>query len=119
MENKVIVTVSLGAARTFILERKKPRKPPHRSSIKSSSNPAATSPIKGLKKHDDTDTRKAASASAATDGIKEKILLGNGSLLVMQGETQKNYTHEIPKERKIKEPRIVSLPFLGRKHGRQ
>lgn len=32
--------------------------------------------------------------------------LQNGSLLLMQGETQKNWLHSLPKAMKIKEPRI-------------
>ena len=64
--------------------------------------------------------KKVASAEA------KRWLLGNGSLLVMQGETQENwkvcllpicwleahlkFQHEIPKEPKIKEGRI-SLTF--------
>ncbi|KIM22477.1 hypothetical protein M408DRAFT_28706 [Serendipita vermifera MAFF 305830] len=40
----------------------------------------------------------------------KKWVLGNGSLLVMQGDTQENWKHEIPKEPKIKEGRI-SLTF--------
>jgi len=39
-----------------------------------------------------------------------KFKLGNGSLLVMHGDTQSNWTHEIPKEPKIREGRI-SLTF--------
>ena len=39
-----------------------------------------------------------------------KWKLGNGSLFVMQGETQQFWKHEIPKEPKIKEGRI-SLTF--------
>jgi len=36
--------------------------------------------------------------------------LGNGSLLIMQGDTQNNWKHEIPKEPKVKRGRI-SLTF--------
>jgi alkylated DNA repair dioxygenase AlkB len=32
--------------------------------------------------------------------------LENGSLLLMQGETQQNWLHSLPKAMKIKEPRI-------------
>ena len=42
-------------------------------------------------------------------GVK-KWTLGNGSLFVMQGDTQRFWKHEIPKEPKIKEGRI-SLTF--------
>ena len=81
IENKVIVTVSLGADRSWIMERKQPR---------------------GQK------------ASSPQDKIKKRWTLGGGSLLVMQGQTQKFYTHEIPKELKVKGPRIVSdIAIIG------
>ncbi|KDN39020.1 hypothetical protein K437DRAFT_259223 [Tilletiaria anomala UBC 951] len=95
LENKVIVTVSLGAARTFILERKKPRG--SKQATLSARGPADT-PSPKLKSSYDSDSQH------------KKIILGNGSLLVMQGYTQHNYTHEIPKERRIKDPRI-SITF--------
>lgn len=44
---------------------------------------------------------------------RTKFVLGNGSLLVMKGETQKHYKHEIPKELKVSEGRI-SLTFRQR-----
>jgi alkylated DNA repair dioxygenase AlkB len=71
VENKVIVTVSLGAPRTWIMEEKKPR-------------------------------------GSTEKGPRHKWILETGSLLVMQGSVQKTYTHEIPKEPKVKESRIVS-----------
>ena len=39
---------------------------------------------------------------------KEKVSLnlGNGSLLLMKGETQKNWVHSLPKSKKVKAPRI-------------
>lgn len=40
----------------------------------------------------------------------KKWQLANGSLVVMQGDTQLNYKHEIPKEAKVKTSRI-SLTF--------
>lgn len=45
---------------------------------------------------------------SADKGEKHKWVLENGSLLVMQGSVQQTYTHEIPKEPKVKESRIVS-----------
>ncbi|SJX60188.1 uncharacterized protein SRS1_11502 [Sporisorium reilianum f. sp. reilianum] len=77
IENKVIVTVSLGADRSWIMERK--------SSSKKE-------------------------VQAEKDKVKKRWTLAGGSLLVMQGETQKWYTHEIPKELKVKGPRI-SITF--------
>ena len=41
---------------------------------------------------------------------QHKLLLQKGSLLIMLGETQKHWQHEIPKMATIKEPRI-SLTF--------
>ncbi|KAG8956818.1 hypothetical protein FRC04_000296 [Tulasnella sp. 424] len=41
---------------------------------------------------------------------KKKWVLANGSLLVMQGDTQRNWKHEIPKELKVTQGRI-SLTF--------
>lgn len=43
-------------------------------------------------------------------GEKLKWTLENGSLLVMQGDTQLNWKHEIPKEPTVKDGRI-SLTF--------
>lgn len=40
----------------------------------------------------------------------EKLILENGSLLLMKGETQKFWKHEISKERRVTEPR-VNLTF--------
>ncbi len=39
-------------------------------------------------------------------GEKTDTILGNGSLLVMKGETQTNWLHRLPKSTKIKHPRI-------------
>ncbi|GAK62519.1 DNA methylase [Moesziomyces antarcticus] len=80
IENKVIVTVSLGADRSWIMERKQPRK---------------------------------GSTQPSSEKVKKRWMLAGGSLLVMQGQTQKFYTHEIPKELKIKTPRIVSCRGAG------
>lgn len=43
-------------------------------------------------------------------GTKISWVLANGSLIVMQGDTQKNWYHEIPKEKAITTGRI-SLTF--------
>ncbi|SPO20715.1 uncharacterized protein UTRI_00191 [Ustilago trichophora] len=80
LENKVIVTVSLGADRSWIMERKQPR------------------------------GNKAKEQQGGHDRVKKRWTLAAGSLLVMQGQTQKFYTHEIPKELKVKGPRI-SITF--------
>jgi len=41
--------------------------------------------------------------------------LPHGSLLIMTGETQKNFKHEVPKEPNITEPRI-NLTFRYIRH---
>jgi alkylated DNA repair dioxygenase AlkB len=38
--------------------------------------------------------------------LKKSLLLEHGSLLIMKGETQKNWKHQIPKTAKYVEPRI-------------
>lgn len=43
-------------------------------------------------------------------GEKVSVYLEPGSLLVMQGETQKNWLHALPKTKKVKRPR-VNLTF--------
>lgn len=37
---------------------------------------------------------------------RKKVLLQNGSLLLMQGETQKHYLHQLPKSKKVKTVRL-------------
>jgi alkylated DNA repair dioxygenase AlkB len=41
-----------------------------------------------------------------TEKTTESILLENGSLLVMKGETQQKWLHAIPKSKKVSRPRI-------------
>ena len=41
-----------------------------------------------------------------TKDLKQKILLQHGSLLIMKGKTQENWLHQLPKSKKITEPRI-------------
>lgn len=41
-----------------------------------------------------------------TSNERKKILLENGSLLLMMGETQKEYLHQLPKSKQVKAPRI-------------
>ncbi len=41
-----------------------------------------------------------------TKDLKQKILLQHGSLLVMQGKTQENWLHQVPKSKKTTKPRI-------------
>ncbi|CAD6900175.1 unnamed protein product [Tilletia controversa] len=79
-ENLCIASLSLGAERRWIMERVR---------------------------------RKGVAAGGEGGGAiptRKEWTLANGSLLVMQGDTQQLYTHEIPKETKIKDMRI-SLTF--------
>lgn len=41
-----------------------------------------------------------------SDGTLYKTVLNHGDLLVMEGETQLHFKHSVPKEAKVKEPRI-------------
>ncbi|SEL34179.1 Alkylated DNA repair dioxygenase AlkB [Aquimarina amphilecti] len=45
-----------------------------------------------------------------TKELKQKLLLQHGSLLIMRGKTQENWLHQLPKSKKIKNPR-VNLTF--------
>ena len=40
------------------------------------------------------------------DGTTYKTSLGSGDVIVMSGETQKHFKHTVPKELKVKDPRI-------------
>ncbi|KAM0746690.1 hypothetical protein T439DRAFT_329395 [Meredithblackwellia eburnea MCA 4105] len=118
-ENRVIASLSLGAPRTFIMTH---------DSI-GGSKPRGSS---GKKKRDGVGSgKKAATAKMDTaaagsgDGGPEgqgyvqgaeaqltykKWVLAPGSLLVMQGQTQQFWKHEIPREKNVKDGRI-SLTF--------
>ncbi|KAF9455388.1 hypothetical protein BDZ94DRAFT_1230930 [Collybia nuda] len=100
IENRVIASVSLGAPRTFIMTH-------------NSAKPARASAPKARA------TRKKGAGGAPDDDDvpsdplpipKKRWTLDSGSLVVMQGDTQKYWKHEIPKEPKVKEGRI-SLTF--------
>ncbi|KIM37334.1 hypothetical protein M413DRAFT_448620 [Hebeloma cylindrosporum] len=98
LENKVIASLSLGAPRTFIMTRDLRKKgDKNRKSLKSANN-----------------LRQGSSPQNALDEVpsvtRKSWILQSGSLVVMQGETQKHWKHEIPKEPKVKEGRI-SLTF--------
>ncbi|GAA99628.1 uncharacterized protein L969DRAFT_94078 [Mixia osmundae IAM 14324] len=92
LENRVIASVSLGAERTFILSHKKP---PTDSPAKATGDPFSRA--------------KRANHDVA-DPYHRSLKLASGSLLVMQGETQQHWKHEIPKEPRVKHQRI-SLTF--------
>ncbi|PWN20644.1 hypothetical protein BCV69DRAFT_259778 [Microstroma glucosiphilum] len=79
LENKVIVTLSLGAPRTWVMTKRPPK------------GAQAAAKRNGVK-------------LAKTE--THKWTVEAGSLLLMQGKCQEEWYHEIPKERKIKEGRI-------------
>ncbi|WRT66185.1 uncharacterized protein IL334_003138 [Kwoniella shivajii] len=88
LNNLVIASVSLGAERTFIMSPRLPNK--------SGKNVGKSFP------HDLQDELK--------QRKNVKWVLGNGSLVIMQGKTQEFWKHEIPKEPSIQKGRI-SLTF--------
>ncbi|GAA5861757.1 hypothetical protein JCM1840_005254 [Sporobolomyces johnsonii] len=93
----VIASLSLGAPRTFIMTHDSP--------------PSSSKPYKS--KPTSTSTSSPASPPASTDPVllyAHRLTLASGSLVVMQGATQQNWKHQIPKEAKVKASRI-SLTF--------
>lgn len=82
VENKVILTVSLGSPRTWVMTKRPP--------------PGAKAAAK-----------RAGKPPPQTESHRWTI--ENGSLLLMQGDTQREWYHEIPKQAKIKQGRIVSI----------
>ncbi len=48
--------------------------------------------------------------------LRYKLLLETGSLLIMKGATQHNWQHQLPKSKKIKEPRINLTFRILKKH---
>ncbi|KDE03165.1 hypothetical protein MVLG_06322 [Microbotryum lychnidis-dioicae p1A1 Lamole] len=97
-ENRVIASVSLGAERTFIMTHAPPANYSRRDKGESKS---ATIPH-------NSDHEGEEDGSVLLKSHKWK--LHHGSLVVMQGETQTYWKHEIPKEPKVKGGRI-SLTF--------
>jgi alkylated DNA repair dioxygenase AlkB len=51
-------------------------------------------------------TRKFVLKSRAPDGDKLELMLAHGSLLVMRGDTQKNFRHALPRTRRAIGPRL-------------
>ncbi|GAA6063524.1 hypothetical protein JCM10212_006697 [Sporobolomyces blumeae] len=114
-ENRVIASLSLGAPRTFIMEHDSPPA----SAPASSKKP--TRPLKRSKTEPVGDDRslveRPGTSSSTTRGevqhdalYYKKWTLANGSLVVMQGDTQLKWKHQIPKEPKVRASRI-SLTF--------
>lgn len=101
-ENRVIASVSLGAARTFILEHDRP--PPDAPA--SSKKPVRK--VRTVKSQEDQLEKQPEQDDTLL--YYKKLTLENGSLIVMQGDTQLSWKHQIPKEAKVKESRI-SLTF--------
>ncbi|KAF9547254.1 hypothetical protein CPC08DRAFT_699821 [Agrocybe pediades] len=114
LENKVIASVSLGAPRTFIMTHDSRAKgrgketPSSSKSLKTMDGSKTTPTAKRARDDDDTEDRE--SSSGAPYITRKSWLLQPGSLLVMQGDTQKYWKHEIPKEPKVTTGRI-SLTF--------
>ncbi|GLB37902.1 putative 2OG-Fe(II) oxygenase superfamily protein [Lyophyllum shimeji] len=102
LENRVIASVSLGAPRTFIMTHDAPKH------SKATSSPP-TKRLRGSIPSSSPTSAEATTGSTATVH-KKRWTLEPGSLVVMQGDTQKFWKHEIPKEFKVKDGRI-SLTF--------
>ncbi|CAA7265714.1 unnamed protein product [Cyclocybe aegerita] len=123
-ENKVIASVSLGAPRTFIMTqdpKAQRRKADHASpsSVGNVELRDLTSRPRTSPRSESSSSRKCPADYQETESTEEppqlfvarkSWILAPGSLVVMQGETQKYWKHEIPKEPKVKEGRI-SLTF--------
>ncbi|SCV67206.1 BQ2448_5852 [Microbotryum intermedium] len=103
-ENRVIASVSLGAKRTFIMTHAPPAFS-SRGGSRTSPAESKSGEISAVIPHD---------SDPETDDSEllrsKRWKLHHGSLVVMQGQTQTYWKHEIPKEPKIKEGRI-SLTF--------
>uniref|UniRef100_A0A8H7XMU3 Fe2OG dioxygenase domain-containing protein n=1 Tax=Psilocybe cubensis TaxID=181762 RepID=A0A8H7XMU3_PSICU len=110
LENKVIASVSVGAPRTFIMTRDKKvtsKHPEGSSSSKITSEEAGQARVNNKRPFFDISE----SSLQVTEPVDRKSwILDSGSLVVMQGDTQRYWKHEIPKEPKVKEGRI-SLTF--------
>ncbi|KAG6914998.1 hypothetical protein DXG01_014012 [Tephrocybe rancida] len=91
LENRVIASVSLGTPRTFIMTHDAPK------------GSKTTRPGPSKKSRLET-------SAPLNPTLKKRWTLESGSLVVMQGDTQRFWKHEIPKEPKVKEGRI-SLTF--------
>ena len=103
IDYSVIASLSLGAPRTFIMEHDKPP-----SSAPASSKKPVKSKVKTKTPEPSIETEE----KLDEDGLLyyKKWTLENGSLVVMQGQTQQHWKHQIPKEAKVKDSRI-SLTF--------
>lgn len=114
----VIASVSLGAPRTFIMEHDDPPPDAPQGTVKRSRlgklPPPSVSAL--IKKYREEDARKnGEKLDEKEEGpapllYYKKWTLRNGSLVVMQGDTQLHWKHQIPREAKVKDSRI-SLTF--------
>ncbi|TFK61710.1 hypothetical protein BDN72DRAFT_828091 [Pluteus cervinus] len=114
MENRVIASLSLGTPRTFVMtydplqsaldssESAPPKKRRRKQSNAKSTAVADQNPKSATPNNGET--------SEPAKPEKRVWTLANGSLVVMQGVTQRFWKHSIPKETKIKGGRI-SLTF--------
>ncbi|KAF8955699.1 hypothetical protein BDZ97DRAFT_1856324 [Flammula alnicola] len=104
IENKVIASVSLGASRTFIMTRDRRSKGAQSPDRTSKSMPESS------KLEPEANSPKGQRQPIPAFVDRKSWTLDSGSLVVMQGETQRYWKHEIPKEPRVKEGRI-SLTF--------
>lgn len=104
--NRVIASVSVGAPRTFVMTRDKRSKMGQASDRLSTSIPTEPSnhssspPIvqKSQKRRKVSKTAHIEGPNAKNGLVERKSwILQPGSLVVMQGETQRYWKHEIPK----------------------
>ncbi|GAA5932000.1 alpha-ketoglutarate-dependent dioxygenase AlkB family protein [Sporobolomyces koalae] len=100
-ENRVIASLSLGAARTFIMEHDRPP-----ADVPAAHRKPTKSKVSDPKRPKEPDPTTALSSPL----YYKKWTLESGSLVVMQGDTQQKWKHQIPKEAKVKDSRI-SLTF--------
>jgi hypothetical protein len=106
---RVIASVSLGASRTFIMTHDPPK--PAKSTASKKKKTRAIQE----KGSDPTPSSDAALATLAPPGIhKKRWTLDHGSLVVMQGDTQRYWKHEIPKSvAPFEQPELkLTLPII-------
>lgn len=104
LENRVIASVSLGAPRTFIMTHDAPKR------SEATSPPPAKKPRETISSSSSVPCPGDETTQSPATVHKKRWLLQPGSLVIMQGDTQKFWKHEIPKEPKVKDGRI-SLTF--------
>lgn len=101
VEERVIASLSLGAPRTFIMTH---------DGYKLSKQTTASSHKTRSSRRSKATSNNPEEDSSSASLQRKRWTLDAGSLVVMQGETQHFWKHEIPKEPKVKDGRI-SLTF--------